>query len=92
MADEEQARLAQDDYRRANLAPATRTLLDFAVKMATRPTELCRGDIATLRAAGFDDEAILDAVQTIGYFNYANRVIDALGIQPEPGMRFTPPE
>lgn len=38
-----------------------------------------------LRAAGFDDTAIHDAAQVIAYFNYINRVADALGVDLEPG-------
>jgi len=36
------------------------------------------------------DRDILDAVQVISYFNYINRVADALGIDPEPEMRQGP--
>jgi alkylhydroperoxidase family enzyme len=44
---------------------------------------MTRDDIATLRAAGFDDVAIHDLVQVIAYFNYINRIADALGTEPE---------
>lgn len=44
-------------------------------------------DVHTLRTAGFSDEAILDAVQVVGYFNYINRVADALGVEPETWVR-----
>jgi len=40
-------------------------------------------DIARLRAAGFSDQGIHDAVQVIAYFSYINRVADALGVEPE---------
>lgn len=40
-------------------------------------------DLETLRAAGFDDRAVHDATQVIAYFNYINRVADALGVEPE---------
>lgn len=49
-----------------------------------------RADAERLRAAGFADEDIVDAAHLIGYFNYSNRVMDCLGIQPEPGMRHSP--
>jgi alkylhydroperoxidase family enzyme len=48
---------------------------------------MAEADVAALRAAGFDDAAIHDAAQVIGYFNYVNRVADGLGIDPEPGIR-----
>ena len=41
------------------------------------------GDLDELRDIGFDDTAIHDATQVIGYFNYINRVADALGVDPE---------
>ena len=40
--------------------------------------------IDALRAAGWSDEAILEAVEIIGFFNYYNRLVDALGVEPEP--------
>lgn len=40
-------------------------------------------DIDLLRAAGLDDRAIHDATQVIAYFNYINRIADALGVEPE---------
>ncbi len=90
--DEATVRAIQDDYRKVELGPATRALLDFAVKTSMRPTEMRRSDVAALRQAGFADTDILDAAQTIGYFNYANRLMDALDIQPEPEMRYRPHE
>jgi alkylhydroperoxidase family enzyme len=49
---------------------------------ATRPQ-----DIETLRKHGLADRDILDAVEVIAYFNYINRIADALGIEPEPEMK-----
>ena len=86
--DEAQVRRIQDDYRSAALDGPTTALLDFAVKLSLRPKEMRESDVAGLRSAGFDDPTILDAVHTIAYFNYANRVMDALGIEPEPEMRY----
>jgi alkylhydroperoxidase family enzyme len=45
-----------------------------------------RQEIETLRKHGLTDRDILDAVEVIAYFNYVNRVADALGIDPEPEM------
>ncbi len=85
--DAAQFKRIQDDYRNAQLDLQSMTLLNFAAKLTLRPTEMKKSDVDALRNAGFTDEAILDAVQTIAYFNYANRVMDALGIEPEPEMR-----
>ncbi len=80
----------QDDYRQANLDPATKKLLDFSVKMTLTPKDMNSADIELLRASGFADEDILDITQLAGYFNYTNRVMDSLGILPEPTMRYKP--
>lgn len=56
--------------------------------MVTRaPAAIRRQDIETLRKQGLSDRDILDAVKVIAYFNYINRVADALGIDPEPEMQ-----
>jgi hypothetical protein len=47
---------------------------------------MTRGHVDTLRGAGFDDRAISDAVQVVSYFNYINRVADALGVDLEEWM------
>ncbi len=44
---------------------------------------MSEADIDQLRAVGLDDVAIHDATQIIGYFNYINRVADALGVERE---------
>ena len=41
-------------------------------------------DADELRAHGLDDAAISDAIQVIAYFNYINRVAEAVGTDPEP--------
>lgn len=92
MKDDAQVRAIQEDYRTVEWEVATRKLLDFAVKATLQPRELRRSDVETLREVGFDDATILDAVQTVGYFNYSNRVMDALGIQPEPDMDYAAQE
>ena len=44
------------------------------------------GDLETLRRLGFSEEAVMDAVQIIAFFNYITRVADALGLEPETFM------
>jgi uncharacterized peroxidase-related enzyme len=73
-----------EDYRQAELDPAVRALLDFAVQVTTNPHAVGETAISSLRAAGWSDAAILEAVEVIGFFNYYNRLVDALGVDPEP--------
>jgi uncharacterized protein YciW len=56
------------------------------VRLTLTPAAMREDDVAGLRAAGFDDAAILVAVQVISYFNYINRVADALHVDVEPWM------
>ena len=42
--------------------------------------------MAALREAGLEDRAILDLVHVIGFFAYANRLVDGLGCELEAGM------
>jgi alkylhydroperoxidase family enzyme len=45
-----------------------------------------QADIDELRAQGLDDVAIHDAIQVISYFNYINRIADAVHVELEPEM------
>ena len=75
------------DWRQADLSPADQALCAFAEKLTQRPQDSTAEDIDQLRQHGFDDRGIHDAVQIIGYFNYINRVADALGVEPESFIR-----
>lgn len=61
-------------------------LCEFAEKLTLSPAKMSSEDCEALRAVGLTDRDILDAVEVISYFNYINRVADALGIDPEPEM------
>ena len=74
---------AKRDWRSAGLSPGDAALCDYAEKLSRAPSECGRADVERLRAAGLDDRAIHDAVPVIAYFNYINRVADALGTDPE---------
>ena len=78
----------QEDYTKIDFDPATRTLLDFAAKLTLNIKEMDKKDIESLSTNGFSDEEILDAVHLISYFNFINRVLDALGAEPEPDMQY----
>jgi uncharacterized peroxidase-related enzyme len=75
------------DWRAAPLSPADRALCEFASKLTLRQHMMTPADLERLRQHGFDDRAIHDAVQVIGYFNYITRVADALGLEREDFMQ-----
>jgi len=62
-------------------------LCKFAEMVTRAPGALSPRHLETLRLHGLSDRDILDAVQVISYFNYINRVADALGVDPEPEMQ-----
>ena len=70
----------------ADLSAADKALCVYAEKLTRDPAAMSQEDVEVLRTAGFDDEAIHDAVQVISYFNYINRVADATLVDPDPGM------
>jgi uncharacterized peroxidase-related enzyme len=72
------------DYRRADLPAPVRALCDYAVKLTRAPASVGAADADALRAQGWDDAAIHDAIQVIAYFNYINRVAEGVGVGPEP--------
>jgi alkylhydroperoxidase family enzyme len=55
-------------------------MLDYVVTMTKDATKVHREDHDRLREAGFDDKAILQITLIAAWFNYINRVADALGV------------
>jgi uncharacterized peroxidase-related enzyme len=74
------------DYTQANLSEQDRVMLDFAVRLTTAAYKIMPADLDRLRAVGFDDVGILQITLIASWFNYVNRVADALGLS-----KATPP-
>ena len=68
------------DYGTAPISEQDRTMLDYVVKLTKDATKCSPVDHAKLRAAGFDDRGILQITLIASWFNYINRVADALGV------------
>jgi uncharacterized peroxidase-related enzyme len=68
------------DYRTAPLDAADRAMLEYVSKLTVDATRVSREDHAGLREAGFDDRGILQITLIAAWFNYINRVADALGV------------
>ena len=71
------------DYTKAPISPQDRAMLDYVVKLTRDATQCSRDDHARLREAGFEDRAILQITLIAAWFNYINRVADALGVGRE---------
>ena len=73
----------EHDYRNAPIAARERVMLDYVVKLTHDATRVSREDHEKLREAGFDDVGILQITLIASWFNYINRVADALGVGRE---------
>ena len=72
-----------EDYDKAPLTEADRAMLDYATKLTRDATRVTPSDHERLRAVGFDDRGILQITLIASWFNYINRVADALGVGRE---------
>lgn len=78
------------DYTKAELSPQDRALLDYAAKITRDATTVGPRDHERLRGAGFDDTGILQITLIASWFNYINRVADALGVGREGSVASSP--
>ena len=78
--DEEMVAALERDYTTASITPQERVMLDYVVKLTKDATQCSPADHKALRAVGFDDRGILQITLIASWFNYINRVADALGV------------
>ena len=70
----------REDYTRAPITDSERVMIDYVIKLTRDATKVSPADHERLRGAGFDDRAILQITLIASWFNYINRVADALGV------------
>ena len=68
------------DFRKAPISDQDRVMLEYVEKVTKDATRVWKDDHDRLRAAGFDDQGILQITLIASWFNYINRVADALGV------------
>ena len=73
-------RALEDDYTRAPISEQDRVMLDYVVQLTRDATRITPSHHEKLRAVGFDDRTILQITLIAAWFNYINRVADALGV------------
>ena len=81
--DEGLSEAIKQDWRTADLSDREKIMLEYVEKLTRDPASVWRDDIENLRAAGFDDTAILQVNLIASWFNYINRVADGLGVGRE---------
>ena len=81
--DEKLVRALEEDYTQAPITKAERAMLDYVVQLTKDATRIGPQDHERLRGEGFEDRAILQITLIASWFNYINRVADALGVGRE---------
>ena len=70
------------NWRKADIAPRQRAMLEFAMKVCLRSHEVGDADYAALREHGFSDEDAWDIAAITAFFGMSNRMANAIGMQP----------
>ena len=70
------------NYRKADITPRQRAMLDFAMKVCTASQAINDADFDALHAHGFDDEDIWDIAAITAFFGLSNRMASFAGMQP----------
>ena len=82
--DDEMVKALEEDYKTAQISEQDRVMLDYVVQITKDATRISPADHERLRAVGFDDKGILQITLIASWFNYINRVADALGVGRAP--------
>ena len=78
--DEHLVAALREDYTKAPITEQEHVMIDYVVKLTQDATKCSPEDHERLREVGFDDRAILQITLIAAWFNYINRVADALGV------------
>jgi uncharacterized peroxidase-related enzyme len=72
------------NYRKADISPRQRAMLDFAMKVCLNSHEIEDADFAPLHAHGFSDEDIWDIASITAFFGLSNRIASFSNMLPNP--------
>ncbi|MEJ7932261.1 peroxidase-related enzyme [Ramlibacter sp. AN1015] len=72
------------NYRKADITPRQRAMLDFAMKVCLRSHEIEDADFDALHAHGFSDEDAWDIAAITAFFGLSNRMASFSNMQPNP--------
>jgi uncharacterized peroxidase-related enzyme len=72
------------NYRKADITPRQRAMLDFAMKVCLNSQAVDEADFAALQAHGFNDEDIWDITGITAFFGLSNRMASVTGMLPNP--------
>jgi alkylhydroperoxidase family enzyme len=77
-----------DDYRSAPITDREKALFGFLERVNRESHRLQAEDVAAVRAAGWSEEAVYDAITVCALFNFYNRWVDASGVSDLPGPAY----
>ena len=72
------------NYRKADITPRQRAMLDFAMKICLQSDEVADADVQALHTHGFDDEDAWDIAAITAFFGLSNRMASFCNLQPNP--------
>jgi uncharacterized peroxidase-related enzyme len=72
------------NWRKADITPRQRAMLDFAMKVCLRSHEVEEADFQALHPHGFDDEDIWDIAAITAFFGLSNRMASFSNMMPNP--------
>ena len=72
------------NYRKADITPRQRAMLDFAMKVCLQSDGVDEADFAPLHAHGFSDEDIWDIAAITAFFGLSNRIASFSNMMPNP--------
>jgi uncharacterized peroxidase-related enzyme len=72
------------NYRKADISPRQKAMLDFAMKVCLRSHEIEDADFDSLKAHGLDDEDAWDIAAITAFFGLSNRMASFSGMAPNP--------
>ncbi|MFV1962053.1 MAG: peroxidase [Acidimicrobiia bacterium] len=83
LRDDDLAQRIEEDFESAGLSDKRLAMLRYAGKLTKDPGSVTESDVGGMRQAGFSDTDILHIAEVTGYYAYANRIADGLGIPLE---------
>jgi alkylhydroperoxidase family enzyme len=76
------------DYRTADISARDRAMFAFLERMNRESSTLAQADIDEVKAAGWSDEELYDAITVCALFNFYNKWIDATGVADMPAAAY----
>ena len=70
------------NYRKADITPRQRAMLDFAMKVSTEAHRICEEDFAAIAGHGFSDDDIWDIAAISAFFALSNRMANFTAMRP----------